>query len=954
MSQSLNLKIKGVYANPNELSEVPEGALKTGDNIVIDKESVAESRRGQTFYGTQLTDIIKLFNYRNRLITHYNTSKLAYDSDGAGTWVEYLGDYTPPEGFKVRSAEANRNFYFTTSEGIKKLDSLTGIIRDAGAYKALDGTGAVGAGGTGFMTDDTAVAYRIVWGYQDANKNLILGAPSQRCIVINSSGFAQDVTVEFLIPDGVTTSWIYQLYRSGESATAADEPNDECQLVYEGSPTSTDITNGYITILDQTPNDLKGAYLYTNPSQEGINKANDIPPFAKDIDVYKNHTLYANTRTKNRFTVTLIAVDSPALTYITTTGDITDTSPIITDIADTSVLRVGMRAVGVGIPTDAIIISIDSATQVTISDDCTATTNDLSVEFQDGITVAGIDYWAGSAEDEGTNTFLMDNSATPAENINATALSLVSVVNRSALTTEIYAYYLSGFEDLPGKILFEERGIGGDEFSVKSTYGDSFNPILDGQTILEGTYDDTTPTLITGLSDTTGLTVGMRVEFTIGTAQVSHISSIDSSTQVTLEDEITCTGTSTADFTFYPLSQESDNEVKVNRIYISKPLQPEAVPLLQRVDAGSADAEIRRIVALRDSVFILKDDGIYRLTGEDVGSFRVAPFDTTAIIKAPETAVAFNNQVMTFSDQGVIAIADSGVSSMSRPIENLLLEISQYANFQDNTFGISYDSERKYILYTVTEDTDTYATQAWVYNSFTNAWTRWPLSRTYGIVNKGDNKLYQSHPTNDYVYQERKSFTRLDYADEDYPVTITVVSGTTITVSDASAVVVGMTLKQSTLEALVTDITGNDLTIDSEVGFNTGAATVYTPILNEVEWVAIDFKNPGIVKQFREAMLIFRDAAFNEIDAKFATNFASQTVATTITPQASGLWGMFPWGGEPWGGVAGGAQVLRTLVPLECQRANWLNLSLELEQAFSSLSLAGVSIIANPMETRVK
>jgi hypothetical protein len=570
------------------------------------------------------------------------------------------------------------------------------------------------------------------------------------------------------------------------------------------------------------------------------------------------------------------------------------------------------------------------------------------------LTVAGINYYAGSAEDTATNTFLLENGLTPAENINATALSIVSVVNRSASTTSVYAYYLSGFEDLPGQILFEERGIGGSEFSVKSTKGSSFNPVLDDQTVLTGTYDDATPTLITSISSTSGLTAGMRVEFTIGTPQVSHIASVDSVTQVTLEDAITCTGTSTASFTFYPLSQESDNEVKTNRIYISKPLQPEAVPLLQRLDVGSADAEIRRIIALRDSTFILKDDGIYRMTGEDVGSFRVAPFDTTAIIKAPESAVAFNNQVMTFSDQGVIAIADAGVSSMSRPIENSLLEISQYANFQDNTFGISYDSERKYILYTVTADSDTYSTQAWVYNSFTNAWTRWPLSRVCGIVNREDNKLYQGHPTNDYVYQERKSFTRLDYADEDYAVTITVVSSYTITVSSATACVVGMTLKQGSLEAIITAIVGSDLTIDSLVGFSTGAAAVYTPIKNTLTWVPIDYENPGLVKQFRECLFIFRDAAFTEIDALFSTNFTALSSATTITPQASGLWGMFPWGSVPWGGVAGGAQALRTLIPLECQRGNWLNITLESEQAFSSFSLAGLSTVINPMDTRIK
>jgi hypothetical protein len=953
MSQQIDLKIKGVYTNPNALSEVPDGALAVGDNIVIDKESVAESRRGQNFYGTQLTDLIKLFSYRGRLIVHYDTDKLAYDSDGAGTWIRYVGAYLPPDtGFKIRSAEANRNLYFTTLEGIKKLDSLTGVIKDAGAVKALNGTGAVGSTASGFMDTNTAVAYRIIWGYQDANKNLILGAPSQRCIVVNSSGSSQDTTETFLIPDDVTTSWIYQLYRSGASATATDEPNDECQLVYEGSPTSGEIAAGVVVILDQTPNDLKGAFLYTSPSQEGALKANDAPPYAKDIDVYKNHTLYANTRSKNRYKTTLISVDSPSLTYVTQNGHLVLGSKVVSAIGDTSGLRVGMRAVGTGVATGAVIVTVDSPSQVTLDKNATANETSISIDFQDGLTVAGINYYAGDTEDATTNTFLLENSLTPAENINATALSIVSVVNRSTSTSFVYAYYLSGFEDLPGQILFEERGIGGDEFSVKSTCGTSFNPILSGNKTLSGAYDDATPRIVT-MADTSSLSNGMRVEWTLSGSQFSYIESVDSSTQITLVD-IVGAGSGNLDFTFYPLSQESDNETHTNWIYISKPLQPEAVPITQHLEVGSADAEIKRVIALRDSTFILKEDGIYRMTGEDLTSFRITPFDTTAIVKAPESAVAFNNQVMTFSDQGIIAIADSGVSSMSRPIENILLELSAFTDFENLTFGISYDSERKYILYLPSESTDTYATQAWVYNSFTNAWTRWPLSRVAGIVNREDNKLYQAHPTNDYVYRERKSFTRDDYADEDYDVTITVVSGLTITVSDATACVVGMTLRQSTLEALITAIDGNDLTIDALIGFSTGAAKVYTPIKNTLTWVPIDGKNPGILKQFRESVFIFRDAAFSSIDALFSTNFSALSAVTTITPLASGLWGMFPWGSVPWGGVAGGAQVLRTLVPLECQRANWLNITLECEQAFSSFSLAGVSIMENFGDSRIK
>ena len=40
MSQSLQMKIRGLYTFPNDMSAVPEGALSVAYNIVIDKDSI--------------------------------------------------------------------------------------------------------------------------------------------------------------------------------------------------------------------------------------------------------------------------------------------------------------------------------------------------------------------------------------------------------------------------------------------------------------------------------------------------------------------------------------------------------------------------------------------------------------------------------------------------------------------------------------------------------------------------------------------------------------------------------------------------------------------------------------------------------------------------------------------------------------------------------------------------
>lgn len=829
MAQDINLKVLGLYSHPNKFSEAPPGSLLTADNVVIDRESIAQTRRGHKQYGDQLTltgsppgsPIDRIFEYKEKLVIHYDDTKLAYDSDGAGTWTDYTGSFAHPDtNYKMRAAESNKNLYFTTSGGVYKLDSLTATPILSGAYKALGGTGAV-TGASGFMTTNTAVAYRLVWAYYDANNNLILGTPSQRVIVANSSGGTRDVSLTFDIPDGVTTDWLFQIYRSNESASATTTPDDELQLVYEDNPTSAQITAQQLTITDSTQNDLKGASLYTNQSQQTILQTNDQPPYCKDMTIFKNHMFYANTKTKHRYRLDLIAVGSPD-----------------------------------------------------------------GVQINDTITIAGTTYTGKAAENAAADEFLVDTSGTPSQNIDATAISLVRVINQSSTNTSVYAYYLSGYEDIPGYILIEERAIGGASFALTSSRSTCWNPRLPS-------------------SGTT---------------------------------------------------ESSDNEESPHRVYISKIQQPEAVPLVNYIDIGSADQPIKRIIALRDSVMVLKDDGIFRITGTTL-PFSVYPFNDSVKLKGRESAVVLDNRIYAMTDQGVVAIHDSGVEIVSRPIETDLIALlgDQYTNFEDATFGVGYESDRRYCLFTVSATTDTYATQAWTYNTITQSWTRWTTPRSCGYVKNSDDKMYMGHPTNDYVYQERKTRTSSDYADEEYAVTITGSSGTTVSLVSTTNVVAGMTLKQDLLDSIVVSVdSATDITVEDVYTWDAAAATVNTPINCTIEWVPEHAGNPGIQKHWREMSFIFDDAAFNEITTTVSSNFVGEKSITLSSIIAGSAWGEFAWGGSAWGGALGGSAIIRTLFPRDTQRSHWVGIKLNLNEAFTSFSVAGVSVFFNPVGPKMR
>lgn len=335
MAQKTTLKAKGLHTDPNQLSAIPEGAMVVAENVVIDRTDIVESRRGFAQYGNTFginTDRAKqLLVYKNRILIHYD-DKLLFNSNPHnmtvnGNFLPFDGSFLETEtGLRIKAAESNKNLYFTTSDGIKKISARSaadfttaaGFIRDAGAAKALDVTGTLNSTVEGFFPPNSKVAYRIVWSYKDANDNLVPGAPSSRLVMINSSVENANVDLEFVIPQNITSDYFYQVYRSAVFTISGNlslddiDPGDELQLVIEDFPTAAQLTAKLVTVTDLAPEDFRqgGLPLYTNPtSGDGIQSANEPPPKAKDITMYQSTLFYANTETRARTTLALLGVE---------------------------------------------------------------------------------------------------------------------------------------------------------------------------------------------------------------------------------------------------------------------------------------------------------------------------------------------------------------------------------------------------------------------------------------------------------------------------------------------------------------------------------------------------------------------------------------------------------------------------------------------------------------------
>lgn len=834
MAQDTIVQCKGLVSQYNPLNVVP-GTLVRADDCISRRENTFENRRGNELYGALTAAGTQLLTYLKRVIVHQGT-ELRYDN-GSGTFTSYTGTVNPISGEKVRGVEAFQNLYFTTDTGVKVATALSaGSIRASGSPRALDVSLSL-TGASGFLSNLNNVAYRSVVQKTDANGNIIQGYPSGRSRVYNSAGAARNVLVRAYIPSEVTTSDIIQIYRTDQVAAASstdDTAGDEMGLVYQVSPTSTDVTNGYIEFTDSITDELRGAALYTSPSQETISQANDRPPLCKDVALYQSgYVFYANTSTKQRLYFSIVGTSS------------------------------------------------------------------LSGKT---ITLAGVTYNFGASEiisGGGSPQAAVGATGVAAVDIDLTARSLVNVINRYASNTAVYAYYLSGSDDLPGQIMIEERGVGAAAYTVQSSDSAIAAMFFPQPPVSPGTNSAST----------------------------------------------------------------SSNEVRKNGLYFSKFQQPEAVPPLNWLPVGPGNSNILRIVALRDSLIIISEAGVYRLTGDSPQNFQVSPLDLTVVCKGKDSVAALANQVFMLSNQGVVAVSDTGVQVVSREIEPEFAPLLTYSNLEANTYGVAYESDRCYLISTVSDSGDSSPNQTFVYNAFTRTWTTYTFAFTAAIVESSIDRMFFTFPSKSAVYRERKSFMDTDYQDPSETITINSITTTTVTITTPGGVVPqeGWVLEQGSSAFPIDEVTDlgssqYSVTLSEDVpsSWVTGSATLYPSIDMRVAWAPWTASQPAIMKHVRQVTLLADQLSTNNtatlVKATFKSDLDSNEEEIDIT-NTSARWGLKPWGVFGWGGQAD-TFGYPTFVPRNKQYSRTLTVGVRHNRGRERVCITGVSFTFDMVSER--
>ena len=442
-----------------------------------------------------------------------------------------------------------------------------------------------------------------------------------------------------------------------------------------------------------------------------------------------------------------------------------------------------------------------------------------------GFTITVITSGVGASNTTTPKQILLSSAISSATAVDETARSIVNIVN-SDTSSPVYAYYLSSANSVPGQILFESRSLTSDTvyfLTNSSLTGESFNPDLSPTSTITA-ISAANPTVITSTAH--GLVNGDEIVISSSNSTPSidgkYEITVVSANSFSIPINVTIAGTS-AVYSTVANTESSENDEKSNRVFYSKLDQPEAVPLVNYFDVGDSDKAILRIFPLRDSLFVFKEEGLYRISGE-VAPFTLALFDSSVRLVAPDSINTVSNLIFAWTKKGIETVSESGASLLSRAIDNDILKLgsNNYPNFRTATFGVGYEADKSYLVWTIQNTSDTIAQICYRYNTTTGAWTTYDKTNTCGINKISDDLLYLGAGDTNYIEQERKTFTRTDYADREIELTINDgnYSGTTIKFGSVADFEEGDVLVQSqTITPFLFNMLLKKLDLDPGTGY---------------------------------------------------------------------------------------------------------------------------------------
>lgn len=880
-------RVAGLHTSGNELAS-PEGALIKADNCIIRSPNTIESRRGQEIltytFGTGAVPDELIF-FSGTLLVHGRDETLHYDTGSAFTSLSSNLWELPGTSpiMRLKTAEAAQSLYLATDAGVQVMETPTTTQYNAGIYRAPDAQVVAVSAGTGSWAwsnnSGSTVAYYVVWGRKDAHGRFLLGAPSGRTIATNTS--AADRFVELRIP-AVTqsdASSFFRVYRTESTPDTTTTPPADAYQVAEA------YGGNFLSFPIGSMSKAAGTSAVTiTVNNHGWRAGTRFEISGSGEAAFPNGVYSASSVTTN----TIVYSDGVV------------SVPGAVNAAAHSSFPISFRVYDY---TPEIMLTDPLYTNPTDGEGILAA-NDMPPRAAD------IAHWR-------ERLWFADTNRGPGQQLQLLGVGAPDGIQTGdTITIGSQTYTARAVVTVPAsEFLIVTSGSAAQ--NIENTIRNLVTLIADNvwssevqAAYLSGDNDPPGKFLIyNGFPDAAALTI---------------------------------TSSRPASWSPYLSSVVADTEDKPNRLYYSKPGQPEAVPLLNYMPVGAENSSIWRIVPLRDKLYVFKERGYYTVTG--AYPFRLDLADETIRFLSPDTIKAAGNQVFALTDQGLVSISDAGAGIVSGPFDEDLLYAAlgpNNANIKRYSFATVYESEHTYWLHLASSTT--YGTEAYVYNYLRNTWTRAPISRTCGLVSPVNDKLYMGHATSNSIWRERKAFTNADYRDETYSKTVTVITGSdttySATLSSVTSVAVGDSIEAAGWRGTITAINGSVLTVSGFTGTAaTGVVTISKAIPCSLTWVAQDAGSPTVVKHYRTAHLLFRRKLFYTGKMTFAAEHSQTLEAVDIVFSDRAF-------------AVGTALSTRSfpiskmvLVPKEKQRACYLQVGFNITEAYSAWQLNGYGL----------
>lgn len=208
---------------------------------------------------------------------------------------------------------------------------------------------------------------------------------------------------------------------------------------------------------------------------------------------------------------------------------------------------------------------------------------------------------------------------------------------------------------------------------------------------------------------------------------------------------------------------QSSSDSDPNMIYVSKAGEHEAFPLTNFEVVGAKSSDLVYLESLEDSLVILREDGVFRITGDVLSQFSQRRSDSTVRFYPGmlKPAGNINNSIYAFSDQGIMEITENSEQIASMALQRAFDPIMN--RDLTNTYLYGHESDRLFYVQTLLPGVGA-GLVTWTLNIIDNSWTQ--LDQSFYHMAEGRRSELMVVMDDGRLMRQRRDHTRIDFCGE--------------------------------------------------------------------------------------------------------------------------------------------------------------------------------------------